>query len=469
MSLENRISFHGHGQPEPIGLEYIAASLQRSGFQCDFVSRYELEVSATNVPEKISMLSCLSSEWNMIVSLAQEAKSRGNITILGGYHASGYYNTVKDSPVIDYVVVGEGEEVGVELAAYLLKNIPPQMPEIKKALSEETKVIHAPRIQDINKLPHPVRYMEYLGEYNVYDLMWPPRPKQVSTSIVLASRGCRFKCDFCASATVWGSGISLRDVNDVVSELVILKNRFNTNTVVFIDQSLGQDPEWTIELCNAIKTSKLDINWYHQSNLTIERHVIDAMAEAGCKKIGFGLEGLSEKAMRLIKPNNPKRIETANNVFSYCMSKGIFVKAYLLIGFPWETEEDFEEYIYQIKKIRASEIKISFLTPFPGTSDWDKYSSQLLTQDFDVFDTTSMPVVKNENISVERYFELRTKLFQVFYDSETYYETVTNSIKLIPEYRESFREFIPYLKKYDMISDNFRWLELIKEPSHVMK
>jgi hypothetical protein len=33
------------------------------------------------------------------------------------------------------------------------------------------------------------------------------------------------------------------------------------------------------------------MTWYHQSNLTVDRDVIRAMAAAGCTKIGFGVEG----------------------------------------------------------------------------------------------------------------------------------------------------------------------------------
>ena len=93
---------------------------------------------------------------------------------------------------------------------------------------------------------------------------------------------------------------------------------------------------------------------------------VRVMGEAGCSKIGFGLEGISPRAISIIKPVNPCDIDSVNALFDFCNSLGLFVKAYLMIGFPWETEEIVREYFEWLPGIRANQVKISYFTPFPG-------------------------------------------------------------------------------------------------------
>jgi len=425
--------FHGHGSAEPISLEYLAASLAQAGYTYAYLSNNEFEVSKAGSHKTISLLTGHTSEWPTVLKLAENAKARNSITIVGGYHVSAKFNEIEDN-CIDFLVVGEGEFAVVDIARRVIdgsQNIyePCDKPTITKA----------PVILDLDSIPSPVRDFEFLNRYKLYDLMWPSPSRQENVAIVLASRGCRYDCDFCASVSVWGKGVRLRSPDKVVEELMDLKTRFGTNTIVFIDQSFGQDTDWTINLCNSIKQAELGISWYHQSNLDIHRDVLEAMAQAGCTKIGFGLEGITEKAVERIKNQNISDFATINSIFDYCNALGMLVKAYLIIGYPWETELDILEFKENIQKIRANEIKISFFTPFPGTRDWDKYNDSLITHEWENFDTVQMPVVFNPHITVGRYHEVRQELFHAFYGSEAYNDVTGKMLRLKPEYEQSAR------------------------------
>ena len=259
------------------------------------------------------------------------------------------------SPPLDYCIQGEGEEMVVQLAVELIGGEKHRA----KLRGGSDKVIRAQRIEDLDRLPMPFRSREYLGNYRICDVMWPPTTGQVNVALVLASRGCCNSCDFCASSTVWGSHVRNRSSDNIVRELVTLKEEYETNAVVLIDQSFGQKKAWTLDVCKAIQDADLGMNWYHQSNLTIPRDVIKAMADAGCTKIGFGLEGLSPRAAQRVKPVHPHDFEYINDLFDYCTSLGLFVKAYLMIGFPWEDEDIIREYFEWLPCLRASQIKIS--------------------------------------------------------------------------------------------------------------
>jgi anaerobic magnesium-protoporphyrin IX monomethyl ester cyclase len=356
-------------------------------------------------------------------------------------------------------VTGEGEDASVAIAKTVLKGERGELDPFLVGRQNGTKVLNAPKLRDLDSMPFPLRSEDRLGRYLLYDLTWPPASQQHNTAIVLTSRGCLHSCDFCASATVWGQEAVYRSKEKIVREFQELKEIFGTNTAVIIDQSFGQDKEWTLELCKAIKNAKIGINWYHQSNLTIDRDVIKAMAEAGCTKIGFGMEGLSPRAVEKVKPPNPTDFDVINDVFDYCTSLGLFVKAYTMIGFPWETNQSIKEYFEWIQKIRASQIKISYMTPFPGTVYWEKYRDQLVTRNWENFDTVRMPVVHNPHISIEQYHDIRRDLFRAFYDSNTYTDAARQMIDRFPRSVESYKEFADYLRHFDMISGNTHWLD----------
>ena len=181
-------------------------------------------------------------------------------------------------------------------------------------------------------------------------------------------------------------------------------------------------------------------------NMSIDRHVLQAMAEAGCTKIGFGVEGLSPRAVEQLKPQNPHDFDVANELFGYCNSLGILVKAFLMIGHPWETPEVIREYFEWLPRLRVNQIKLMYFTPFPGTIEWTKYRDQLASERWEDFDTFRMPVVKNLEITVEAYGELRQELLRLFYESSTFMEVTRSMLQAHPHYAATFSEFAAFLR-----------------------
>jgi anaerobic magnesium-protoporphyrin IX monomethyl ester cyclase len=453
--MDKRFLFHGHGVSEPIGLEYIASRIDEFCKSLNFKSHIELEAVLLN-DIKVSLISATTAEWPSALSINSYAKNQGNITIVGGYHISGNYKNEKEL-TFDYIVIGEGENVIIGILSDILSG----HAYINK--SQEPKIIYALPIQDLDDLPFPIRKESFLGNYMIHDLMFPAPSRQKNTSIILGSRGCNYNCSFCASATIWGSGIRVRKIDNIISEINEIQSKFKSNTFVFIDQSLGQKEEWTINLCKAIVENDIKLNWYHQSNININQELLPIMAEAGCSKIGFGVEGISPTAINKIKPINPISLEQINQLFEACNQYGIIVKAYLILGFPWETTEIVNEYFEFLPKLKANMVKISFFTPFPGTKDWNIYSDNLVTKDWSKFDTVQMPVVINPNISIEEYFIIRQNLFHVFYSSKEYKSTCQELLIKYPHYRQSYIEFYDYLKEFSMLPAELEFEEWIPD------
>jgi anaerobic magnesium-protoporphyrin IX monomethyl ester cyclase len=458
MIKSQHINMLGHGVSEPIGLEYIQASVTSNNLNAYLLNRFELEVSGSGLASEVSLFSSTSPEWETVLALNAEAKKRGNITVIGGYHVTGLYrSSILNSIPFNYAVIGEGEAAIFNVLKDILSN--------KEFLNKtkQTKIFVSNPIQDIDLLPIPERHESYLSNYKILDLMYPAPSNQINTAIVLGSRGCNGNCSFCASSSMWGSKVRLRNPDKIIEEIKMLKKRFHTNTIVFIDQCFGVNVKWNEELCMQIIKEKLGVNWYIQTNVNIDPKLIPLMAEAGCSKIGFGVESLVSEQLAKLKSGHIKSLEGINDLLRYCNKNGVLTKAYLMVGFPWETKEYIESYLHNISSLEANCIKISFFVPFPGTQDWELYKNQLVTTDWSDFDTVKMPVARNLYISVEQYLQYRELLFHNFYSSQQYKKVTLELLIDYPKFIQSFEDFFQFLKHYMMLPMNIElndWLSL---------
>lgn len=459
MDFFSKYSVFGHQNAEPVGLQYISKVLASYPYKVNHISHWELEITIPDNNCNISLFSAISTDWLSVIKLNQKAKSRGNITIVGGYHVTGLYRAgydLNDLP-FDYFVVGEGEQIIKKVISEILNrtsnNIWPASP----------KVFISDIIENIDILPFQKRYIKFLEEYKIQDLMCPSISFQKNTAIVLGSRGCGHNCSFCASSSMWGSKVRLRNPENIIEEIKQLKEEFQTNTIIFIDQCFGVNMKWAEELCQRIIKEKIGVNWYIQTSVNIKPKLIPLMAAAGCSKMGFGVESLSKATLTNIKPGHSKSLEVINGLLRYCNKNGILTKAYLMLGFPWETKEYMETYLHNIRTLEANCIKISFFTPFPGTQDWELYKNQLVSTDWSDFDTVKLPVVRNPYISVDEYLGYREMLFHSFYSSQQYKLVTMNLLNNYPKFTQSFLEFYKFLRHYRMLPVNTElneWLPL---------
>jgi hypothetical protein len=65
------------------------------------------------------------------------------------------------------------------------------------------------------------------------------------------------------------------------------------------------------------------------------------MHRAGCQRLEFGVESGSQRVLDLMEKGT--KVSTIKNVLQNCYEAGISTQIYILIGFPGETEEDYQK------------------------------------------------------------------------------------------------------------------------------
>lgn len=196
-----------------------------------------------------------------------------------------------------------------------------------------------------------------------------------------ASRGCAHRCEFCSSGDVW-CAVRYRDAVSVVKEAAKYWKdpAFRTNFIYFFDLTFNaQYKKHANELCDAMKHAKMlpsgeivvdaeaegerifgtdDVNKIHwfclsevfdipkEGGTDKVDEALTKMADAGCTKIGYGIEGFTPKDIVHIKrldhsqseedilEQGIERFAKTAWVLKRTTEKGIFTRGY----FMWGTE-----------------------------------------------------------------------------------------------------------------------------------
>ena len=173
--------------------------------------------------------------------------------------------------------------------------------------------------------------------------------------------------------------------------------------------------------------------------------LLETMQNAGLTKIGYGVESLSSNIQQS-RIRKAQDFEYVRSVIQYGNDLGLLHIFYLMLGFPEETRETIQETKDNLKKLVPDELKISFLTPFPGTKSYEEFHSEgrLLTTDISLYDTTR-PIVRVDNLTTEEVKKARDELFEDFYSSEEHRRMVGKKISRYSYLKASYDSFYKIL------------------------
>ena len=272
---------------------------------------------------------------------------------------------------VDALVFGEGDVTVVEVCKTILneeydyKSIDGLYyfdgKEVKNTLWRQF-------ISDIDSVPVP--------DYSDIDFSLYQQPE---IPIVL-SRGCNYSCLYCGVKLYWKKAADFRkrSSQNILDEILYLddsgylpRDKFNflswkgayVNTDVVRKSETESGKSILEELCDKIidhykdKEHGVPFQWggWARVNKNLTPEVCKKMFDAGCHHLTFGFESGSPRINKEMKKGYKWKEydnEYAANVFKNCMDAGIQTVLFLIIGYPTETEEDFQETMKFLKKYR---------------------------------------------------------------------------------------------------------------------
>ena len=289
--------------------------------------------------------------------LAQWYRSRGSKVVLGGLHVLSCPEEC--APYADSLAVGDG----VQLWPRILADVEGRCLRSKYAATYEN---------DYREDPAPRRSIL-------------PRRSFLTTTSLIATRGCHNRCGFCYLAT---KGLRMpyrmRDPQQIAAEFLGDKQPY----AVFIDNNLGSNPEYLRELCHALRPLNKIWSAAVSIDVTDDPSLIRAMALGGCTGVFVGFESLTDENLSEARKKTPKTADYARRV-RMLHDNGIQVNGSFVLGFDHDRKEVFTRTAEWIEENRLECATFHILTPYPATPLFRQMEAEgrLLHHDWTLYDT----------------------------------------------------------------------------------
>ncbi len=367
----------------PMGLGYLAAVLKLNNYKVkvlDFSKKKYSPLDAAKEVVKVNPqfvgFTSHTFTYNVVKEMIREIKkSNPRIKIIvGGPHASALPRESLEDLKADIVVIGEGEEVCLEI----IRRLDEKSDNFKDILGiaywdKGAAVLNAGCniIEDLDKLPFPEWEGAALRKYSQTggDMLFRDTP----FAPVLTSRGCPYKCIFCSEYVVHGRNFRKRSPQLVGDEMEFLVKNYGIKEFGFFDVSFAEEKQHAMEVCNEIIKRNLNISWGTVCDLrldSIDEDLLRIFKRSGCYKLGFGIETSSVDMTRKIrKPiTQTEVIDKIKLVNKY----GIQTIGQFMLGLPGETKKTIMDTIRFSRGSDLDFVSFARLVPFPGSDIFNR-------------------------------------------------------------------------------------------------
>ncbi|MEA3347108.1 MAG: radical SAM protein, partial [Candidatus Auribacterota bacterium] len=188
-----------------------------------------------------------------------------------------------------------------------------------------------------------------------------------------SSRGCPYRCIFCASSRYWNN-IRYFSPEYVVDEIEELVEKWKVRLISFYDDLFVANQKRLNRIAELVVSrglvGKVKFSCSCRAN-TVTEEVVSSLKKMGVCSVGMGLESGNPRVLSILKGKSAK-VEDNFRAVELLHSAGIKVNASFIIGSPDETLEEMMDTYRFIKKSLLSFVDIYLLTPFPGTPVWDQ-------------------------------------------------------------------------------------------------
>jgi magnesium-protoporphyrin IX monomethyl ester (oxidative) cyclase len=389
-------------------LAYIASVLEQNGYDVRCLDatekgaeneitvskdRFRFGLSPAKIKEIIKefnpkyvgvsvLYTCQAPNGHMICSIAKNIDKK-TITIMGGAYPTSDPERALGDPNLDFVINGEGEKTIVELLEAI---------ESKKAYQDIQGISFRkkggirinpapPFIQDLDSLPFPARHLFNFQNYSKSDYAHGSFKKTPLASII-TSRGCPFNCAFCFTCKMTGARFRTRSVENIISEIQILKETYHIKELHFEDDNLLFNKKRAEQLFDEMIARKFNLCWTTPNGIAVnnlDKKILLKMKRSGMYSLIIAAESGNAKVLKHIlrKPIKLEKIEEAVRILKQIK---VPVQIYWMIGLPGETKEEMEDTIRLAEKLNTINPSVyssfSCYTPFKGTRLYDTCMEQ---------------------------------------------------------------------------------------------
>jgi radical SAM superfamily enzyme YgiQ (UPF0313 family) len=325
------------------------------------------------------------------------------LTVGGGAHVSAMPTETLSESMLDIAVVGEGD--------YALAEIMDGTPReniLGIRYRDGDKIVTTmprPFIQNLDELPMPAWHLYDSDTYkNKISRLMAKRPPLTMAEF---SRGCVYKCDFCASKNTMALGYRKKSPERCAEEVKVMR-QFGYREFALADDIFTSDPKWAKSVAEAIIKTGVDMAWTCTNGIRVESaddELFQVMRKAGCYRVAFGFESGNDAVLKAFGKGGRASIEKGNEAVRMARKAGIDTAGYFLLGLSPDTEESMKETIEFARSLPLDMMKFGVTIAFPGTPMFKEYREKKLLRSYnwdDYFIYTEKPLFAHSNLSFEK-------------------------------------------------------------------
>jgi radical SAM superfamily enzyme YgiQ (UPF0313 family) len=326
-----------------LGLLYLAAYTPEGHELKYFEAESDGKESAELYQCDLVAISTFSAQVFEAYAIADRLRAAGVKVAMGGLHVSVLPDEALEHA--DMIFLGEAETAWPQ-AIRLLES---------GKVQSVWDCRQQPAI-DVSKLPIPR-----------YDLLMD---RSYTRFPVQTSRGCPWRCDFCASNVMLNKPYRKRPVEHVIRDIRAIKQLERRPFVELADDNTFVDHQWGKELCKQLIGER--IKWFTETDISVagDNQLLSLMRESRCKQVLIGLESPQPASLHGIEQRaNFKSRQKLDylDAIENIQSHGITVNGCFVLGLDSHTPEIFEQVYEFAMKAELWEVQITVLTAFPGT------------------------------------------------------------------------------------------------------
>ncbi|MCE7907830.1 MAG: radical SAM protein [Candidatus Omnitrophica bacterium COP1] len=263
-------------------------------------------------------------------------------------------------------------------------------------------------VANLDDLPYPARN---LTPWQLYRM---PFSRGEPFATVIPSRGCPYPCTFCRAGSVWGRGIRTRSVENLLGELVEMKEQLGINFFAFMTDTFTLRKTWVHQVMEAMRP--YNFRWVCNSRVdTIDPVLAREMKASGCELISFGVESGNEQILASSKKDIT--LKQIREGISAAKEAGILTFAYFILGLPGENPETIEDTIRFARELDPDYCNFHIATPFPGTELYEeaKANGWLVHENWEQYEEMGSAVLRTPYISPEALLKAQRRATRSLY------------------------------------------------------
>jgi hopanoid biosynthesis associated radical SAM protein HpnJ len=297
----------------------------------------------------------------------KEAYPRLMIGMVGSHVTVCPEESLRSSPAVDFVALGEFDDTVVEISEGRPLN---QVKGIAFRFNGAVRRTEPrPPISDLDRLAFAADVYSRDLRVEDYYIGYLKHP-YVS---LYGGRGCRGRCTYCLwPQTIGGGRYRVRSPGNILEEMKLAKTLFPQVKEFFFDDDTFTDHPQLEEIARGM--GSLGITWSCNARADVPKRTLEVLKDNGLRLLVVGFESGNQNVLNNIRKG--VRLEGARKFTRAASEVGVLIHGTFILGLPGETRETMEETIRFARDIDPYSIQVSLAAPYPGTVLYEEAKRQ---------------------------------------------------------------------------------------------